>query len=300
MNLLILIVTTLLLFVGESSLLAQVLDEPATKIAITIESKVSLTSTDTFLYEYTIRSGTLSQQEVRTFAVKLDTSTIAETIITPAGWTNVSNTFGGKGLLRWSATKSARIRPGGATTGFTIVSRNLPDIQDSLTRGFVPMPAVVFVDEITPKPRDFEQDSIHIPTIAPSTVLFGGTIDVAIFRLISLKHQSVTIGWLRGDEFIKKLDKKLDQAKKALVENKPFKARKKLEQFIKALEQQRKEQQKRQHEASEKGREERAEHSKDDKRFINDNAFFLLKVNAEFIISKLPAKERGEDKDDDE
>lgn len=115
--------------------------------------------------------------------------------------------------------------------------------------------------------------------------------------LISLKHQSVSSGWLSGEEFINQLDKKLEQAKKALAEGKGFKARKKLEQFINELEQQRKEQEKRQHEASEKGKEKREEWPEEDKRFLNDNAFFLLKPNAEFIISKLPPKPKDKDEE---
>ena len=158
------------------------------------------------------------------------------------------------------------------------------------------MVAVESRGDIPPRIPSKYKDAVIEPAVGPSTFTFTDAPS-AIDRLISLKHQSVSLGWLRGDEFIKKLDKKLDQAKKALSKNKPFQARKKLEQFIKALDEQRKEQMKRQHEASEKGKEKREEHAREDKRFINDNAFFLLKVNAEFIVSKLPAKPKDKDEE---
>jgi len=260
-------------------------------------------------YEYEIKSSSLSLQAIINFAVQVN-APVSKANMTAAPTWLVGGCCSADGELStadWLAgPNDPFIKPGASLRGFKLVVSSLPGIKPFYVQGFTTKDKAEgeFSEEemaTLAKVQDyFTTNSFSGKTLGPDPVPEVINLVGLIDRLISLKHQSVFLGWLRGDEFIKKLDKKLDQAKKALVENKPFKARKKLEQFIKALEQQRKEQQKRQHEASEKGREERAEHSKDDKRFINDNAFFLLKVNAEFIISKLPAKERGEDKDDDE
>ena len=111
---------------------------------------------------------------------------------------------------------------------------------------------------------------------------------VALDRLIALKHESASLGWLRGEELIENLDRKLDLAKAALSRNQTHQARQHLEQFIQTLEQQRDLQLKRQQEASEQGKEQREARPQEDKRFMDDNAFYLLKANAEFIISRLP------------
>lgn len=153
------------------------------------------------------------------------------------------------------------------------------------------------VRQVYPSARSIKENSFQGVTLAPMLSPAGLSPADLVIRLISLKHQATSLGWLRGHEFIKDLDEKLDQAQKALAQGKDVKARKKLEQFIKKLEEQRKEQLERRREASEKGRDEHAEHSEDDKRFISDNAFFLLKANAEFIISKLPEKSKDKDPD---
>lgn len=144
---------------------------------------------------------------------------------------------------------------------------------------------------------DIYEDAVQVQTIAPSTFTFTDIFS-AIDRLIALKHQSASLGWLLGAEFIRDLDEKLDQAKAASALGKNFKARKKLEQFIHELEERRKEQMARQHEASEKGKDEKAERAEGPKTFLDDNAYYLLKVNAGFIVSKLPAKKHGEDADE--
>lgn len=209
---------------------------------------------------------------------------------------------------------SQALRPGQSLVNLGMISNFLPGPTTFYAQGWVKPPTQEEIDSklglspadepsgkqlrsVYPGARSIADNSFHGPAISPMQAPAALSNPDLIDRLISLKHQTVSLDWLRGDELVKELDEKLDQAKKALAEGKPFKARKKLEQFIRKLEEQRKEQLERQHEASEKGREERAEHSADDKTFINDNAFFLLKPNAEFIISKLPSKPKDQDED---
>lgn len=262
-------------------------DPPATNIVIELNPTLFLENS-TFTYSYQIISNKDSQQEIDSFVLKAGTKTVPEIfdIQAPPDW--LSTTIGNAGNLGWGAlSEESQIRPGTSKNGFSLKSKNPPGVIDSRSRGFVPLGGSDnFVDENTPKPRDPEQDSVHVLTIGPSTFTFTDPSS-AIDRLISLKRQSVSLGWLTGDKFIRKLDRRLEKAKKALAENKLFKARKKLEQFVKELEKQRKKQLK---------REDDDEEDKD-KAFINDNAFFLLKVNAEFIISQLPEKPKDKNEE---
>ncbi len=273
---------------------------PATDIQIQIRTEVLLSAPDKFQYRYTIFSSTASHQKVRQFFV--ETGGVPVVAVTPPGWhfVGISNVL----TANWGAKVVGDIMPGSSLGGFVLSASGPPRIARTFTRGLAPLVAVESEGDIPPRIPSTYEDAIIELTVGPSTFTFTDPSS-AIDRLIALKHQSASLGWLRGEEFIKQLDKKLDQAKKALAEGKGFKARKKLKQFVKKLEHQRKKQQERQKEASEKGKEKRDEHAREDKRFIDDNAFFLLKVNAEFIISKLPAKpkdkeEEREDKDDDE
>lgn len=105
--------------------------------------------------------------------------------------------------------------------------------------------------------------------------------------LVTLKHQAAGFGWLGDAKFVQKLDKRLDEAKAALARDKKKLARVRLTQFVHELEKAHKE---RGH-GKEKGKH-------PGKKFANDEVFQLLKINAEFIIAKLPTK--GKDKDEED
>lgn len=131
--------------------------------------------------------------------------------------------------------------------------------------------------------------------IGPSTFTFT-TPSTAVDRLIALKHQSASLGWLGNAKFVLKLDKRLDQAKAALARDKKKLARTRLSQFVHELTK-----------AHDKhGGDHRDKHEDDDennkdddrdKKFVNDEAFQLLKINAEFIISKLPEQPKDNDEE---
>lgn len=143
--------------------------------------------------------------------------------------------------------------------------------------------------------------TVVTPDIDPSNTTPAGLIG----RLVSLKHQAVGQSWIGGRDFIEDLDEKLDQAKRDLGNGDGSRARHPLREFIRQLdEQHREEEEKRREEHEEReGREGRGDHHKDRERhsrrekFLNDSAFFLLKVNAEYILSKLP---KPHDEDDHE
>lgn len=287
--------------------------EQMNKATATVSVGVNSLSNGEVEYSYAVTNVATSARPINLFYIQMDIQVSSLGTSNPNNWgaldccarDSVRKNATGIAAAGWLyAAPEARIAPGNSLAGFKIRGKNIPAIKrffvqsqssDSTPDGEPGNPEEESaVTELT----DFFNDSTSGLTLGPDPVPDPLDLSALIDRLISLKHQSASLGWLRGDELIKQLDKKLEQAKKALAEGKGFKARKKLEQFVKKLEHQRKEQQERQKEASENGKEKREEHAQEDKRFIDDNAFFLLKVNAEFIISKLP--EKPKDKEEEE
>jgi len=229
----------------------------------------------------------------------------------PSGWAATITSDGGASWF-WGTLTAGKISPGQSMSGFVMQSRGVPGIRrfdvSAYCESGVNSPGI---DEVA---TDAEALQITNQENAAALACFfkGMTIGPVsppsltdpvklIDFLSSQKEQAASMGWLRGDEFVRELDKKLEQAKLALVQNKLGKARKRLEQFIKLLKDQRQKQQEdaREHKRGEGERDENGDH-KNAESFLNDNAFFLLKVNAEFIISQLPAKptdESGDDRD---
>ena len=128
---------------------------------------------------------------------------------------------------------------------------------------------------------------------------------VFLDTLISYKHQSVTLGWLKSkrdddcdedekpdDGIVKNLDKRLDKAKKELIQRDSVKARNELEKFVKKVERLWK---RSQLARPQSGRDE-DNNDKRDKVVMTSEAYALLKFNTEYLIDRLPAKQTGKEK----
>jgi len=269
---------------------------PATRISPSVRTSIAPENNGRFFYSYAVTNGTDGQQEVREIYLLVASSAD----LTIGGAQNWSGSYlPHDHVVSWG-TPGQYLAVGSTLSGLTLSSPALPQVSKFFIRGNAPLPSFNDGEDddsssATEIP-DRYQDAVTVWTIAPTS---GAPVSAGdgISNLIALKHQAAGLGWLRGDEFIHDLDEKLDQAKAALAQSKNFKARKKLEQFIHELNERRKEQKERQHDASEKGKDEKVEHSEGSKIFLDDNAYYLLKVNAESTVSKLPAKEHGEDGD---
>lgn len=244
--------------------LAQAAQVPGTKIQITINQTIAFDATSsTFRYEYSVISGSGSIQPISIFDVQLP-DVISTTITSPSGWSQ--NRGGPRHLIDWGANELANmITPGKSLNGFIITSIAAPDTIMAFGHGYAPLPpAVDFVDENTPPPPDFDRDNVALMTVGPSTYTFSDPA-TGISRLISLKYQAFSNGWIFGpgsDGIIQSLDAKLDAATASIAAGDNKTAIKQLNAFVNELEAQ------------------RGKH-------VSDNAFFLLTANTQFLMTKL-------------
>lgn len=290
--------------------------EPQNKATATINVIVSILPGGETEYSYEVTNREISERSINLFYLQIDVQVTSVTASTPRDWSPLAccardkfrKDASGVVAAGWQYdVDGAQIAPGNTLSGFKIRGRSIPAIKrffvqsqssDSTPDG---EPGSLEEEAAIKELTDFFNDSTFGITIGPEPP--PAVIDPSslIDRLVSLKHQSISLGWLTGDQFIRKLDRRLDKAKKTLSRNKPFVARIKLKQFIRDLEHQRRKQQKRERDDDDDDRhDDKPGHDKDrhmPKAFINDNAFFLLKVNAEFIISKLPEKPKDKDED---
>ncbi|MEK7390147.1 MAG: hypothetical protein AAB036_10670 [Elusimicrobiota bacterium] len=284
------IVLTALIMWTCSTAMGEQVFEPATKISYSLHPTVvanSVTASQAhYKYSYELNSGLSSIQNIWRFDIRITSNSVFG-MDAPLGWSVGVSAIG---TIAWGGIEMERqIPPGKRLSGFSFISPNLPGIVEVFAQGYVPLPkAVQFVDETTPAPPDREQDSVRAMTVGPSTLTFTTPAEVVV-RLIGLKHQSASLGWLGDAKFVLKLDKRLDQAKAALARDKKKLARVRLSQFAHELAK-----------AHDENKTERGKNKNDpkDKTFVSDEAFQLLKINADFIIAKLPSK--GKDKAEDD
>ncbi|MBI4668000.1 MAG: hypothetical protein HY747_02260 [Elusimicrobia bacterium] len=174
--------------------------------------------------------------------------------------------FGVKLIVGWGSREGREMQPGQSVSGFKLQSRGLPGVRNFDARPYV---------DLNQLPEEIATDGDRVFQLEQSLVFHGKTVGPSAPKgldpaslldyLIDQKHQAKEVGWISGsgvEGIEKSLDAKLEATKDAVSRGQTNAARNQLSAFINEL---------------------NALWGKK----LNDNAYFLLKVNAEFIISKL-------------
>jgi hypothetical protein len=266
-------------------------------------------------YTYAVHNLPGSQRAIVSFKIQVDVPVSSLTVTNPSSWDSFDCCIQDKHRVNATNIKiggwlygneTSQIQPGASLSGFKLRARGVPEIKrffiESQSSTVVPnaepgnQAESDALDELT----DFFNDSTSGFTIGPGPAPISTDIGTLIDSLIASKHMSASLGWLGKAKFVAKLDKRLDQAKVALTRDKKKLARTHLVQFVHDLTKAHKRHD-HDHEHDDKD-DDRHGKGKDDhrrKKFVNDEAFQLLKINAEFIIAKLPAKAKDKDEEDE-
>ncbi len=192
--------------------------------------------------------------------------------ITPSNWkaSLFSSPIVSRAILQWHGARGGlhdvdSIPPGGGLSGFGIRSPYLPGIrsvwayptwQSCCSRPRPPRPDVP--PEEHPRPDEFQVAGLTVgPTLHPDSA--------SIQVLQALQARTCTeLRWISDAGLCASLGERLDRARQGLTQADRTGARAELRSFLSALE---------------------AQHGVG--RPVNDNAYWLLKVNAEFVLGRL-------------
>jgi hypothetical protein len=193
---------------------------------------------------------------------------------------------------------------GSVQEGVQIRSQGIPRIVKFLVQGFRPTRHLGLADLNPVGAResfrnDFFNNSFIGTTIGPADPPSPFFPSDFLDTLISYKHQSVALGWLTShrdddcddderseDGIIKNLDKRLEKAKKELIQRDSVKARRELEKFVKKVERIWK---RSQDQDKKRGRDKDGDRAGS---VMTSEAYALLKYNAEYLIERLPDREK--------
>lgn len=227
-----------------------------------------------FEYAYEVHNKPQSQQMIFFFGTV--SSVLVREVKMPEGWGDLAHSRSprippGPGA-RWMAGLK-RILPGESLGGFSFSSEHLPAIAEAelsgknekgsrLLRSNVPFEPPREVADLTTKLLE-QRENVFVlkKTVGPLPVDDQSPLGL-VDRLLSLKEQSLQLGWIDNQGVATSLNKKLAHAKRRLGEGMVIPAINVLHAFIHELQ-------------AQKGK------------HVNDNTFYLLKPNAEFLIFKL-------------
>ena len=236
--------------------------KPANKILMYVNAKCTpVAGTKKYKYVYEISNGKNSKQNIWSFAIEYKKS--LTNIISPENWHY--GYFSYKSVIDWNGELSA----GKSIKGFSFESEVIPGIVECYGDGYTePHVFSNYESEIAEDTRpplpDFFGNCVVGKTIGPDIIPLPPVITPIslIKRLITLKEESFKLGWIDNRGIANSLNKKLENTKDAVNRGQNETAKNILNAFINEVESQ------------------RGKH-------INDNAYYLLKTNAEFIVSKL-------------
>lgn len=278
--------------------------EPENKLTAEFIPKVTYNKeTGSFLYEYTLTNSRESQQSIWNVLIPLKGDLDASSIGDIQGPQDSGSAGGetelGTAKVSWVIVADApwedqsqpppgMLEPGSQLSGFSFKTTqvpSLPTIQDFYARGWVrditEEEAVEYfsnlagkqftnMDEVpdelflaSPLGQPTHERAFRGKTVAPEVVSEDQLQPLPLTeRLVSLKDEAASLGWIKSPGIVTSLNQKLKNALKDLEKGNEKAAAGVLKAFLNELDAQ------------------RGKH-------INENAYWLLRANVEFLIDRL-------------
>ncbi len=171
-------------------------------------------------------------------------------------------------LAFWgSASREQDVRPGSARTGFTLVATSgLPGVVHFWVQGRFDVPTVTEAqeDSVAEVPR--VEDNSFAGLVAGPVLVTDFSPGALLARLSGLHTQVCEIGWITNAGVCHSLEAKLDAARTSLGRGDTQSTKGQLGAFLDEL-------------AAQRGPE--------PGKHVTANAYWLLKINAEFLLSRL-------------
>lgn len=230
-------------------------------------------------YGFRIRNGQTehSSQPIGVIEMSCPESSVRSA---PDGWSGSlleSETFGGFVCHFFAQKRAAGIQPGSGIEGFTVESSRLPGITRAKIMGlFDEFPALP--GSLGETPRDIAKLYNRALGVAAGLEEEGGwklprtvgpaipPVEYDLTRLREQLEQVCDLGWISNRGVCNSLRKKLRNAGRSLEREKTKTARNQIRAFVKQLE---------------------AQNGPQPGKHVDDNAFALLKTNAEFLLERL-------------
>lgn len=234
----------------------------------------------TYAYQYEVSnaSGALSTQSVEDIEIPCPADGAVLALEVPSDWvadyefTHRLGSF----ICGFTATgEHATIAPGQRLTGFAMTSGYLPQIVEAAVwGGLLDDPGLPGLGEVGPELADLYSRAVgasggwfSVLVVAPGRAPDEVGRPQQGIRLISTDlSRTCSIGWISQSGVCRSLQVKLDAAAASLVRGPVEGARSQLQSFLKELE---------------------AQHGPQPGKYVSDNAYWLLRTNVQYLLSRL-------------
>ncbi len=243
---------------------------PGTHLVVDITVALVTMNGDTTHVRYVLFNRAQSQESLFTFTVSAPAPVIS--ILAPGTrtqWT-AGTVWASRSVASWGALENLVI-PGTSTPPLEFSARGLPGIDTAWYGGNYPLSSTHEDDPDTTKYVDvpdfdpLDSNNVRTKTVGIDYIAIGTTGSALIVRLGGLRGQACSLGWITAATLCSSLQANLDSAARDLQNGRNATAKSDLRSFNHLLD---------------------ANHGLESST-VRDNAYWLLKVNADYLIRKL-------------
>jgi hypothetical protein len=255
----------------------------ANHLRVAVRARVVAVVRDTVTLEYTILNDAASAQPAAQFVVRAFMPWYA--LRAPPLWGSSPGMVQDSAAAHWFAIASeALVSPGHALAGFRFAAPGLLDIVPYRVQGDYEPPEVEEADaRLVQHPPSFWVNSVGGVTVGLVPPPEDAEAQSLLVRLKMLTDSACSLGWIQGRGICRELDAHLDQAGRELQRGRREEARAHLREFVGDLRQRAG----RRPEDDDEGRGERGNREDREQRdaAVNSSAYWLLAVNAEYLLA---------------
>lgn len=243
---------------------------PGTHLIVDITVALVTMNGDTTHVRYILFNRAQSQESLFTFTVRAPAPVIS--IVEPGTRTQwaAGTVWANRSVATWGALENL-VSPGTSTPPLEFSARGLPGIDTAWYGGNYPLSSTHEDDPDTTKYVDvpdfdpLDSNNVRTQTVGIDHIAIGTTDSALIVRLGGLLGQACSLGWITAATLCSTLQANLDSAARDLQNGRNATAKIDLQGFNRLL---------------------AANHGLESRR-VGDNAYWLLKVNADYLIRKL-------------
>ena len=234
---------------------------PGTNLRVTVTIANLTRVADTVSIAYRLTNAAASVERVGDFFVETPSPAIA--VVRPLPFTHwvVASKYGDRPVASWGILDPTILIPGTTGPDLSFKAIGIPGIVDAHVIGDHPPPELR-EDSLRAEPDPLLTNAIHFRVVGVVAADPSASAPALVSRLGVLLAESCSLGWVSNAGVCQSLQAKIDAASSALQRGDLGAATNQLNALINELNAQRGKQ-------------------------VDDNAYFLLRTNAEYVVSRI-------------
>jgi hypothetical protein len=237
---------------------------PGTNVSVRLEVVSVTRAGDTSQVSYIAHNSPASPERLWALTIEAPAEPFGISKPVPSDSWLVLTRYKDRSVVEWSSLTGTMALPGASSPVLSFKALGLPSIVDAHFEGYYPIPNIdSLTDEQLLTLDSLELHSVRVKTVGVGPIGAEATPMSLAARLASLTKESCNLAWILSSSVCNSLGGKLQQASQSLARGDNYTGRTQLQTFLRELD---------------------TQHDSHGTLPVKDNAYWLLKVNGEYVL----------------